>query len=90
MKQLETKNDVMLLLHERLKGRSVRGVTFSVDHTRIRRKDGFWRVSVVPSEEPDRLFATYEELAILESELHEEGYSEIILSLDEPAYKGAA
>jgi hypothetical protein len=90
MKTLKTKSEAGKIVQERLQGIFVREVTFTVDSSKITRQDGRWRVPIIPSEEPDRLFATYEELAILEGELHEEGYTEIILTLDEPSLKVAA
>ena len=85
-----SKEEVAALVEQKLINIMVHGVTFHTEPSTIHRQDAHWRVGVMPSQEPDRLFATYEELAILETELHEQGHLEIILYLEEPALVHAA
>ena len=60
------------------------GITFEVLADKIRKVDQWWRVSVQPSQWPERLFPVYETLAIIEEKLQEEHGLDVLLSLGEP------
>jgi hypothetical protein len=63
------KEKMLELVQERLKEHHPGGVTLTVLDRGVRREDGFWHVPVRPSEQPDQMFAYYDALAEVETDL---------------------
>jgi hypothetical protein len=63
--------------------KSIGDITLMLDESRIQLQNGYWRVPIRPSREPDPLFPYYEALADLEDEMQEsEGIKVTIASGD--------
>ncbi|GAB4470389.1 MAG: hypothetical protein OHK0029_43200 [Armatimonadaceae bacterium] len=72
---------VAAIVRPYLQGVSVGGFQLDVVPERTRLMEGWWKVAVQPSGIPDRLFPLYEELAVIEERLRDDGYDNIVLSL---------
>ena len=71
------------VVHSLLTGVFYDGVTFSVAESGIRSVHGYWKVPIVPSHWPERMYPLYEDVAILEESLREMGANDIILALSD-------
>ena len=62
---------------------SASGVTFAVAADCVHAVHGYWKVPLVPSAWLERMSPVYEEMAIAEERLREQGVSDVILTLRE-------
>lgn len=65
-------------------GKSVGNVALFVDDARIHLRNGYWRIPVRPSREPNPLFAYYEALADLEEEVQEKEGLKVTMASGDP------
>jgi hypothetical protein len=66
-----TASDVANKVRPYIANKTIGDVTLSLDDERILLRNGYWRIPIRPSREPDPLFPYYEALADLEDELQE-------------------
>jgi hypothetical protein len=65
-------------------GKSIGDIALSVDDARIALRNGYWRVPVRPSREPNPLFPYYEALADIEDEVQEKEGIKVTIASGDP------
>jgi hypothetical protein len=66
-----TATDVASRVRPYVAKKTIGDITLSMDDARIHLRNGYWRIPIRPSREPDPLFPYYEALADLEDEVQE-------------------
>ena len=73
-----TKKEVGVLVQKYLEKQRLGDITFSVLEEEVRRERYAWYVPVLPSRQPEKMFAYYEILAEVETEIDEKEHLNIL------------
>lgn len=80
----QTKQTVARIVRDYLKGRRPGDVSLEVVEDGIIQMNGWWRVPVRPNAWPAKRYEYYEELAEIETQMHEDQHLDILISTAEP------
>ncbi len=73
-----TKKEVSALVQKYLEKQRLGDITFSVLEEEVRRERYAWYVPILPSKQPEKLFAYYEVLAEVETEIDEKEHLNVL------------
>ncbi len=73
-----TKKEVGALVQKYLEKQRLGDITFSVLEEEVRRERYAWYVPVLPSRQPEKMFAYYEVLAEVETEIDEKEHLNVL------------
>lgn len=73
-----TKKEVGALVQKYLEKQRLGDITFSVLEEEVRRERYAWYVPVLPSRQPEKMFAYYEALAEVETEIDEKEHLNVL------------
>ena len=73
-----TKKEVGALVQKYLEKQHLGDITFSILEEEVRRERYAWYVPVLPSRQPEKMFAYYEVLAEVETEIDEKEHLNVL------------
>jgi hypothetical protein len=79
-----TPTEVARRLRPYVAKKTVGDITLLLDESRIQLQNGYWRVPIRPSREPNPLFPYYEALADLEDEMQEKEGLKVSIASGDP------
>lgn len=76
--------DIAMRVSPYILGKRLGDITLHIDNVQIHLRNGYWRVPVRPSREPDPLFPYYEMLANIEDEVQEKEGIKVTIASGDP------